>query len=228
MQCVILAAGKGMRMRPLTDTCPKPLINICGKPILQHIVESLPKEIDELVLIVGYLKEQIMATCGSEYLGKKVTYCEQKNFAGGTGDALMCAKDVLHGKFLFMYGDDIHGKGTLAEAMKYEHAIIGARSLTPEKYGVLIPNEDGTLQTILEKPTNPTSNLINIGGFVINDSIFKYSVPVSHLGEHLVTDMLTEYAKDNAVKILEQDLWVPIGYPEDIKKAEAVFGCNKN
>lgn len=223
MQCVILCAGKGTRMRPLTDNCPKPLVQVCGTPILEHIVRALPPEISELVLIVGYLKEQIIELCGEEYLGKKVVYRAQENFAGGTGDALLCAKDVLRGKFLFMYGDDIHGKATLQKAVACDHAILGTHSDTPEKYGVLVPNEDGTLKEILEKPLNPPSNLINIGGFVINTSIFSYVVPLSSVGELYVTDMLTVYAKDNPVQILEQDLWIPLGSPEDVVKAEAIL-----
>lgn len=225
MQCVILCAGKGTRMRELTATRPKPLIAVNGKPILEHIVNSLPAEVDELVLIVGYLKEQIVERCGTEYLGKKVTYCEQENFAGGTGEALMRARTVLQGKFLFMYGDDIHGAEALRKAIACDHAILGTHSDTPEKYGVLVPNADGTLQSIIEKPKDPPSNLINIGGFVINESIFEYTVPVSASGELYVTDMLTEYAKDNPVQILEQDLWIPLGYPEDIAKAEQILSA---
>ena len=223
MQCVILCAGKGTRLRPLTETCPKPLIKVAGSSILEHIVRALPPEVDELVLIVGYLKEQIMEVCGTTYLGKKVTYCVQDNFCGGTGDALIQAKGVLTGKFLFMYGDDIHGAAALQKAMHAEHAILGTRSDTSEKYGVLVANADGTLSGILEKPENPPSNLINIGGFVINTSIFDYAVPVSASGELYVTDMLTEYAKHNPVQIFEQDFWIPIGYPEDIAKAEKIL-----
>ena len=223
MQCVILCAGKGTRMRPLTSNCPKPLIPVCGKPILEHIVRSLPEVIDELVLIVGYLKEQIIALCGDEYLGKRVVYCEQENFAGGTGDALICARTVLHDKFLFMYGDDIHGGETLKKAILNEHAILGTHSSTPERYGVLVPNTDGTLKEILEKPKNPPSNLINIGGFVITESVFDYAVPISDSGELYVTDMITAYAQDNPVQILEQDVWIPIGYPDDIERAERIL-----
>lgn len=227
MQCVILCAGKGTRMRPITDTIPKPLIPVAGKPILAHIVDALPSEVDELVLIVGYLKEQIMELCGEEYLGKKVIYRAQDDFAGGTGDALMCARDVLQGKFLFMYGDDIHGPETLAHAVQHDHAILGTHSPNPERYGVLVPHANGTLAEIIEKPANPPSNLINIGGFVINTTIFEYSVPVSASGELYVTDMLTAYAKDNPVHIFEQDLWIPLGYPEDIEKAERILGYTK-
>ena len=223
MQCVIICAGKGTRMQPLTNTVAKPLIKICGKPILQHVVEALPEVIDELILVVGYKKEQIETLCGSFYLGKKVTYITQENFAGGTGDALLHAKDSVTGKFLFMYGDDIHGKDALTKAVACEHAILGAHSDTPERFGVLIQNEDGTLKAIIEKPKDPPSNLINIGGFVLTPAIFKYSVPLSTSGELYATDILTEYAKDYPVEILKQDMWIPIGYPEHIAVAESLL-----
>lgn len=223
MQCVIICAGKGTRMRPLTDTVPKPMIPVCGKPILEHIVRALPEVIDELVLVVGYKREQIEAFCGSEFLGKKVVYAVQENFAGGTGDALLCAKDLLHGKFLFMYADDIHGKEALAKVVTEEHALLGMHSNTPERFGVLEQNSDGTLKQIVEKPEHPTSNLVNIGGFVVDTSIFSYQVEVSQSGELYVTDMLNAYAKEHAVRIVEQDVWLPIGYPEHIVEAEAVL-----
>lgn len=225
MQCVILAAGKGTRMRPLTDVCPKPLIPVCGKPILEHIIDALPEAIEEVVIIVGYLHEQIHSRYGSEYKGRKISYAYQENYAGGTGDALRCAQEILHGRFLFMYGDEIHGSAALEKAILCDHAILGTRSETPEKYGVLVPNTDGTLKAILEKPKDPPSNLINIGGFVITTDIFKYEVHVAASGELYVTDMLTVYAKDYPVQILEQDLWIPLGCPEDIEKAEQLLGC---
>lgn len=210
-------------MQPLTNTLPKPLIHVAGKPILDHIIEALPPEVDEVVLIVSYLKEQIVAHCGDMHLGRRIVYREQENCAGGTGDALRTSRDVLAGRFLFMYGDDIHGREALQKAVAAEHAILGTYSDTPEKFGVLVPNEDGTLKAIIEKPAVPTSHIINIGGFVINTTIFDYDVPVSASGELYVTDMLTAYAKDNPVHIFEQNLWLPIGYPEDIAKAEQVL-----
>lgn len=220
MQCVIICAGKGTRMRPITDRVAKPLIEVCGKPVLDHIAEALPSKIDELVLVVGYKKEQIMEHCGEEFFGRPVTYVEQKDFAAGTGDALMCAKEKVHNKFLFMYADDIHGADALAKVVEEDHAMLGMVSDTPERFGVLVQNEDGTLKEIIEKPEHPTSNLVNIGGFVVDPTIFEYEAPVSHLGEVLVTDLLTAYAQEYPVRIIEQDTWIPIGYPEHIEAAE--------
>ncbi len=226
MQCVILAAGKGTRMRPLTDELPKPLIEVCGKSILDHIVLALPGVITEIILVVGYRSDQIKAHCGEEFYGRKVTYVQQENFAGGTGDALLCAKDVISGKFLFMYADDIHGAEALYAVVKEEHGMLGMRSDAPERFGVLVQNEDGTLKEIVEKPDVPPSNLVNIGGFVVDDSLLGYQTEVSDSGELYVTDMLTAYAAEHPVKIIEQSEWLPIGYPEDIAKAEALL-CPK-
>jgi len=226
MQCVILAAGKGTRMRPLTETMPKPLIEVCGKTILNHIVEALPPEITEIILVVGYKAEQIKQHCGDVFCGRAVQYVEQENFAGGTGDALLCAKELITGKFLFMYADDIHGAAALAKVVKEPHGMLAVHSDTPELFGVLTKNEDGTLKGIVEKPVKPTSDLVNIGGIVAEPKLLEYIVSKSVLGEVYVTDMVTAYAAEHPVQIIEQDVWLPVGYPEDIAKAEAVL-CPK-
>ncbi len=221
MQCVIICAGKGTRMRPLTDTIAKPLIPVCGMPILEHIVNALPPVIDELILVVGYKKEQIKSYCGNEYKGKKVTYIEQENCAGGTGEALMLTKSIVRKKFLFMYGDDIHGSEALARIVEKEHAMLASHSETPERFGVIVKNADGTLASIIEKPEHPQSTLINIGGFVLTPAIFDYAVAANSNGEIYATDMVTAYAKDYPVSIETQEFWIPIGYPEHIPVAEA-------
>ncbi len=223
MQCVIICAGKGTRMRPLTDTVPKPLILVCGKPILQHIVEALPSEITELILVVGYKKEQIEDFCGAEYCGKKVTYVTQGNFAGGTGDALLCTKGLVTGKFMFMFADDIHGKEALATLVTNEHAILSTHSDTPERFGVFVLNEDGTLKEIIEKPEVPPSNLISTGVFVAYPSIFEYPLHPSPSGELYATDLISQYTKDFPMQVIEQTEWLPIGYPEHIAQAEAML-----
>jgi NDP-sugar pyrophosphorylase family protein len=220
MQCVILAAGKGSRMLHLTENTPKPLVTVCGKAILDHIVEALPPEITEIILVTSYLEEQIKEYCGNHFHGRSVQYVSQDNPKGGTGDALMCVKDLVKENFLFMYADDIHGALSLSEVVKQDHAMLATKSDTPEKFGVLTLNEDGTLKEIEEKPMHPKSNLVNIGGFVINTDIFNYEAEKSDSGEMYVTDMITAYAGKYPVKVIEQDLWIPIGSPEQLEIAE--------
>ncbi len=220
MQCVVLAAGKGTRLRPLTEKIPKPLVPVCGKPILQHIVEALPQEIDEIILVVGYLKEQIEAYCGKEFCGRKVQYVTQENPAGGTGESLRCAETLLKDRFLVMYADDIHGRAALEEALSHQYAMLAVPSNEPQNYGVIELNKDGTLKSIEEKPQQPKSNLINVGGMVLDKKIFSYNSPRSSSGEIYLTDMVTDFAKDYPVVVVEQRLWLPIGRIEDIAKAE--------
>jgi len=220
MQCVILAAGRGTRMYPLTENTPKPLIKVCNKPILKHIVEALPSEIEEIIFVVNYLEEQIRTYCGEEFCGKKVKYVRQNNPVGGTGDALNCAKSLIKGRFLFMYADDIHGSKALKEVVYYPYAMLSAYSSTPQDFGVLEVDENNILKSIHEKPKNPVSNLINIGGFVLDKKIFDYEVKKSANGEVYVTDMVTAFAQDYDIHVVKQKLWLPIGKPEDIKTAE--------
>lgn len=226
MQCVILAAGAGTRMRHLTCDTPKPLVQVCGKTILDHIVEALPVEITEIILVTSYLEEQIRDHCGTSFHNRSVKYVSQQNPKGGTGDALLCAKDMVKGKFLFMYADDIHGAEALKEVVQEDHAMLAMRSDTPEQFGVVVINEDGTLKKIIEKPTKPPSNLVNIGGFVLRTDIFTCQATVSDSGEVYVTDMLTEYAQTYPVKVIEQKLWIPIGSPEQVAAAEELM-CPK-
>lgn len=223
MQCVILAAGEGTRMRPLTLEKPKPLIEVCGKPIIWHIINALPENIDEVVLVVSYKKELIQAYCGEFFLGRKITYVVQENPKGGTAEALFCARSVLAGTFLVMYGDDIHGAHALAEVVALPHGMLSAYSETPEKFGVLSIRENGTLKEILEKPEQPPSHFVNIGGFVVTTAIFDFEAELSVHGEYLLTDCITAYAQQYPVVVVPQDTWIPLGYPSDIAKAESIL-----
>lgn len=226
MQCVILAAGEGTRMRPLTLEKPKPLLEVCGKSILWHIVDALPASVDELVIVVGYKGEMIRQHCGENFLGREVTYVEQEDPKAGTADALFQARDVMRGTFLVMYGDDVHGREALAQVVTLPHAMLSAYSETPEKYGVLEIKENGTLAAIIEKPANPPSHYVNIGGFVLTSDIFTFQAELSVHNEYLLTDCVTAYAEQYPVVVVPQDRWIPIGYPDDIAKAEAIL-CPK-
>jgi UDP-N-acetylglucosamine diphosphorylase / glucose-1-phosphate thymidylyltransferase / UDP-N-acetylgalactosamine diphosphorylase / glucosamine-1-phosphate N-acetyltransferase / galactosamine-1-phosphate N-acetyltransferase len=223
MQCVILAAGKGTRLRPLTDNLPKPLVQVAGKTLLDHIVGSLPTAIDELIIVTGYLEEQIKAHCGTEFHGRKVVYITQTE-QKGTAHALWLCKDLLKGRFLFMFADDLHGPQDIARVTSYTRAMLTLTTDTPEKFGIVVRHPDGTLAEMIEKPEHPPSNLASTGVMVLDDNIFKYDpYAIETKGEYYLTDVLREYAKDYPIAVVEQHLWIPIGYPEDIQKAEAIL-----
>tara|TARA_B100000508_G_scaffold91084_1_gene70974 strand:+ start:6931 stop:7629 length:699 start_codon:yes stop_codon:yes gene_type:complete len=227
MQCVILAGGKGTRLRPLTENTPKPLVKVAGKALLDHIVDAIPNSITEFIIVTGYLGEQIREHCGEEYKGRKVTYIHQAE-QKGTGHALWLCKDLLKGRFLYMFADDIHGKDDLARAVSYTRSMLVLTTETPERFGIAVRNPDGTLAEFVEKPETPPSNLASTGVFVLDDKIFDYKLEVETKGEFYHTDVIKEYAKDYPIAVVEQGLWMPIGYPEDVEKAEKFLTARKN
>lgn len=226
MQCVILAAGKGTRLRPLTDNCPKPLVKVAGKALLDHIVGSLPSAVDEIIIVTGYLEEQIHAHCGTEFHGKKVTYVHQAE-QKGTGHALWLCKDLLKGRFLFMFADDLHGANDIARATSYTRSMLTLTTNTPERFGIVVRHPDGTLAEIIEKPEHPPSNLASTGVMVLDENIFKYELRKETNGEFYLTDIIAEYAREYPIAVVEQQLWIPIGYPEDIEKAEKILAAHR-
>ncbi len=226
MQCVILAAGKGTRLRPLTEHTPKPLVKVAGKPLLEHIIEALPSSVDEIILVTGYLEQQIKDYCGSEFHGKRVTYVTQEE-QKGTAHALWLCKDLLKGRFLFMFADDLHGPNDIARATSYVRSMLTLTTNTPEKFGIVVRHPDGTLAQMIEKPEHSPSNLASTGVMVLDDNIFKYDPYAKETkGEYYLTDVIQEYAKDYPIAVVEQSLWIPIGYPEDIAKAEEILAAN--
>jgi len=222
MQCVILCAGKGTRLRPLTENCPKQLVKVHGKPLIDHIVDVLPTAVDELIIVVGYLGHMIRDYCGSEFHGKKVTYVEQTE-PNGTARALWLAKDLIKGRFLFMFGDDIHGKDDLARATSYVRSMLVASVSKPEKFGIVVRNPDGTLGLMIEKPEHAPSNCASTGAMVLDSHIFEFEPQTPVKGEYYLTEVIERYAQKYPIAVVEQQLWIPIGYPEDIIRAETIL-----
>lgn len=219
MQCVILAAGKGSRLRPLTDECPKPLVKVCGRPLLDHIVTALPSAVKELIIVVGYRGEMIREYCGDTFHGRPVTYVEQTEI-NGPAKALWLAKDLIKGRFLFMFADDIHGKDDLARAVSYSRSILATTSDTPERFGVIVRNPDGTIAEMVEKPSAPSSNLVATGPMVLDKNLFDFPPEAPINGEYFMPEIIMRYKEAYPIAVVEENLWLAIGYPEDITKAE--------
>jgi len=227
MQCVILAAGKGTRLRPLTDNTPKPLVRVAGKTLLDHIVETLPSAVKELIIVTGYLEEKIKEHCQDEFHGRKVTYITQHE-QKGTGHALWLCKDHIKGRFLFMFADDLHGIQDIARATSYTRSMLTLTTTTPERFGIVVRHPDGTLAEMIEKPQQPPSNMASTGVFVLDEHIFEFEPKVQMNDEFYHTDMVREYAKKYPIAVVEQNIWIPIGYPEDIEKAEKILGAKNS
>ncbi len=228
MKAIILAAGKGVRMQPLTLTRPKPMVEVLGKPILEYILEALPPEIDEVIVVTGYLGGQIRNHFGSAWQGRKIHYVEQKELQGHM-PALELARPFLAPgeRFLILPADDIRNPEDLARLVKHPLAVGVHEVAHPERFGIVVPSAKGTIAGIEEKPEHPQSNLAATMAYVLDDSIFDYERKMHKDGEYYLPPVVAQIAKDKDIWIERENGWIPIGYPEDIAKAEKILSAAK-
>ena len=221
MKAIILAAGEGKRMRPLTLTTPKPMIPVLGKPLLHHIVDSLPKEITTVIFVVGYKGDQIRGYFGKTFEGREIIYVEQ-NEPLGTGHALeLCRPHIREGeRFFFMIGDDLHSPKALENLLKYPFAMLVHEHKNPERFGVVEVDKNNVVVGFEEKPLAPKSNLVSPAVFVLDDRIFKYPKVKHRTGEFFAVDQINQMMKDIPLIAEKSDFWFPVGYPEDIDALE--------
>jgi UDP-N-acetylglucosamine diphosphorylase / glucose-1-phosphate thymidylyltransferase / UDP-N-acetylgalactosamine diphosphorylase / glucosamine-1-phosphate N-acetyltransferase / galactosamine-1-phosphate N-acetyltransferase len=222
MQIVILAAGNGKRMGDITQKVPKPMIKLKGKPILEHKINALPKEINEVILVIGHLGNQIVDHFKDNFGGKKITYFFQEKL-DGTGGALHLAKDTLKEKFLVMMGDDLYHRSDIEKMLKHELAVLAHELNDTSRFGVLDIDKQGHVVDIIEKPENSENNLVNTGLYAMNKNFFEYNLIALQNGEFGLPQTLVKMSDKHDIKFEKATLWHPIGFPEDLEKAEKIL-----
>jgi bifunctional UDP-N-acetylglucosamine pyrophosphorylase/glucosamine-1-phosphate N-acetyltransferase len=225
MKAVVLVAGKGTRMEPLTSGCSKVMLQVANKPILEHILNSaIEAGIEGFVFITGYLEEQIKEYFGNgSKWGVSIEYVQQKEQLG-TANAIGCAKGYVDGAFLVLNGDMLIGQEDLkALISRIEEAVICVKEVeNPSDFGVL-ETDDSRVVRIIEKPKNPPTNLANAGIYLFRQSIFDFidRTRASVRNEFEITDsiqMLIDSGAAVGYSPLEGN-WIDIGYPWDLLKA---------
>jgi glucose-1-phosphate thymidylyltransferase len=217
MKALIPCAGEGIRMRPLTLTKPKQLLEVGGKPILEHIIESLPREVDEVILVIGYLGTQIKKYFGDYFDGRKIHYIVQKEKLG-TAHAVALARHIIGDEtFLMMYGDDIIDGESIKKLMKYELAILVKEVEDPRRFGVVITDRERKIKEVVEKPVVPISNLAITGVKILDMRILDYIAPPRG-GEYILTEALGQFAKEHDIYVEIADTWLSIATPEDLER----------
>lgn len=216
VKAVMLAAGKGERVRPLTLTKPKPMVKVANQTILEFNLKALEGLIDELVLVVGYKGQMIREFLKKRNYKFRVRFVEQEKQLG-TGDALLKAKDAVKGRFLVLMGDNLYMKEDAENCLEKECAILVEKVEKPEDFGICLHNR-GQLEKIVEKPGRPESNLANTGLYVLDENIFSYieNGKRSKRGELELTDAINQFCKKNEVNIVKAKVWMPVGYVWDV------------
>lgn len=222
MQAVILAAGRGRRMKKLTKSQAKPMLKIKGKPILEHKIELLPKKIKEVVLVVGYQSGEILKHFKNYFCGRKITYVFQGK-PNGTGGALHSAKSILREKFLVLMGDDLYHKKDLEKMLIHDLAILAREVDDLRQFGAISLTKSGHLSDVLEKSAKAKKGLANTGAYVLDRGFFQYELVSIGKGEFGLPQTLAKMAKDRKVKVEKASVWHPISAPDDIEKAKELL-----
>jgi len=224
LKAVILAAGEGNRMRPLTATRPKVMLPIANKPIMEHLlIEARGAGVKEFILIVGYCDQQVRDYFGKgERLGVDISYCEQRKQLG-TADALKLVESRLDDNFLVMNGDVVVKRNDIGRLINSHNmttlSVIEVKD--PRGLGMVELKKDRVVR-IYEKTEKPPTNMANAGLYLftpdIHDAIAR--TPKSPRGEYELTDslqLLMEAGQEIACQEIKD--WTDLSYPWNLLSA---------
>ncbi len=226
MKAVILSAGVGKRMRPLSNTRPKVLLPIGGKPFLDYVISSLEgADIEDITLVVGYRKEDIKERYGDGGdFGVDISYVEQTE-QKGTAHAISFTDSEE--EFAVVNGDIYCEPSSLLDTINRHQEKNAADTIGVHKvkdassYGV-IRVEDGEVKDLIEKPDEPSNQLINAGLYVFGPEIYE-AIKDTHLSERgekeITTSLELLIEEDKVVCANELDSWTHVGKPWDLLAA---------
>lgn len=235
MKAVILAAGEGVRLLPLTATRPKHLIRLGGKSILENCLDALKIcRITEVIIITHYMSQAIKDNLGDgSKFGFKITYVEQEALLG-TGNAASMVEQYIDDDFLLIYGDLLFSAEAIKKVfdsneIEKNSAVIGVVAVdNPEGYGIIELDSKDKFKRIVEKPKpeDAPSNLANAGLYLFSKEVFDAlrHVKRSVRGEWELTDavtLLSQEGKKVAVTEISKSDWFDIGRPWDLLEANA-------
>jgi len=171
MQAIILAAGEGVRVRPLTRSRPKAMIPVANRPIIEYVIDALIKNgIRDIVVVVGYRKEQVTRFLNGLDVPIEVVVQEKQL---GTAHALQCAESKITGDFLVLPGDNYIDPQSIARIKDIPNAILVKEHPNPSNFGVVLLN-NGLVTDIVEKPEHSPSFMVSTGIYSLKKTFFSY------------------------------------------------------
>lgn len=211
-------------MKPLTDTTPKPLLKIGKRTLLDYTFDALPDEVDEVIVVIGYLGEQIRAYLGEDFKSRRIKYVVQEKLEG-TAKALWEAKRFLKVRFLVLMADDIYTKADIEKCLQHEQATLVMKSDRVGPGGRVFLDTEGKLQSVVEGKFNPAGALISANAFVLDERFFSYQ-PVKladREGEWGLPQTVSKMARNYPVAVVEATRWLKITTPQDLTLAEQLL-----
>ena len=253
MKALILVGGFGTRLRPLTLTVPKPIVEFCNKAMILHQIEALVKAgVTEVVLAVNYRPELMSAKLKKyeEVYGIKITYSQEETPLGTAGP-LALAREILEGdkgEPFFVLNSDITCEYPLKELLAFHKAhgkegtIMVTKVEEPSKYGVVVSKPTGEIERFVEKPQVFVGNKINAGIYIFNPSILNRIEVISSPSPQtycpnqqpfqlqptsIETEIFPEMAKKGELYAMElPGFWMDVGQPPDFLKGMCLYLAN--
>jgi len=224
MKAIILAAWVWSRLQPLTNTKPKPIIKIFWKTIIEHNLEHVYKEVDEIIIIIKHKGEEIKNYFWDTYKTTKITYITQWEYKWTAG----ALKEInINDDFILLSWDNIFEKNDLEKIVNFNWYWILAQTVkNPQKYWILKIDMDWNIDSVIEKSNTYVWNLASLWVYKLNSKIFEYikEVELSPRGEYELTDAINIYVKNHPLKVLEiKWKFIDITYPWDIFAANNYF-----
>ncbi len=229
MKGVVLAAGEGTRLQPLTDDRPKPLVEVAGKPVLERCFDILlDLYVDELVVVVGYKKDKIVQRYGDDYLDTPIEYVNQSP-RKGLSHALLQAEPVVDDSFLLMHGDNVFAPSAQndleAVASSDADAALLVEELTPEeaRESAVAVTDGEKVTDVVERSREPPSYLGVVGFYMLPPDVFELcrsTTDESERGEHELGDALSALTDSSDVRAVALDGdRVNVNTEEDLERA---------
>jgi len=221
MKAIILAAGRWTRLAPITDTIPKPMISIAGRPILEHTIENIYTQVDEIIIVVKYLSEIISNYFWDNFKATKISYHIQGD-EKWTGAAIRGIK--FEDDFILINWDSIFEKkdlDNLINSSNYWALVLETE--TPEKYGIFEQDSNKFAIKIVEKPTEFIWNLANLWVYKFSSKMLELvdDIKLSSRWEYEITDAINLFLELEDFELLKLEWeFIDVGYPKDIEIAE--------
>ncbi len=229
MQAVILASGRGTRMKELTERIPKPMLTVCGISLIEHKLKALPAEVDEVILIVGYLGNVIRDTFGEDFKGRRIRYVKQ-NVLDGTAGALWLARPFLTGRFVVLMGDDLYAAEDIAACLRApEWSVLVQETEAMASGGRVVMDDDGHIIAIEEGEHEGVPGLMNTNMFALDQRLFDHPMLPKAAGsdEFGLPQTVLSAVRTSLIPLtpVRATSWMQITAPEDLTKAEQALGC---
>jgi len=224
MKAVILAAGEGTRLRPLTESRPKPMLPAANRPLLEHVVEAVRDAgIEDIVLVVGYRRERIQSHFqdGDDW-GVNIEYAVQAKQLG-TGHAVLQAEPHVDGPFVALNGDRVVDAADVERVVErverdHETTVAVRRSERPSDFGVVTLDGDRVVSLVEKPPKHAApSDVVNAGIYGFTPAAFDALRETESAGERAVTDTLERLADEGVVRAVTlQGRWLDVSHLWDL------------